>query len=143
MNAFIRISILPGNRQDARRGHNSFERTEEVSESFGTESFSEQFVEANEFFSDLPTEIIKVDASTMTDAATFHDPAIQTTPLKGFSTPAPVLRERLVNMAKDLEELGEENANLRDEMHELCSFTRLEEKSASTITLDVKRLHRM
>ena len=124
-----RLSIESGNRQDAARRVNSFERTEEVSESFGTESF----IEASEFFADQqPAETAvatRVDASTMTDtAAAVADPAIQTTPLKGFSTPAPVLRERLTSLAKDLQVLNEENAHLRDEMHELCSFTRLEEK---------------
>jgi hypothetical protein len=42
----------------------------------------------------------------MTDTTAFHDPAIQTTPIKGISTPAP---RELTSLTQDLEVLSEEN----------------------------------
>ena len=116
------------------RRNNSFENIEECAdlESVGTESF----VEANQFFASANSsvDVSRVDASTMTDFPS-------QTPTKMSGTPAPVLRERL-RMKQ------QENEDLKEELHELCSFTRLEQqigvhsytasKSADVIKLNLK-----
>ena len=96
-----------------------FECIEEVAdvEVFGTESF----IEANEFFASptpaaLGAVVAKSDAATMTD-----DVFSIGTPTVGSATPGPVLRERLRSKALEYEEL-------KEELDELASFTRLEQQ---------------
>lgn len=49
-------------------------------------------------------------------------------PFKNQRTPVPVLRERVHSLRQTLEEKEKENEDLKGELNDLCSFTRLEQE---------------
>jgi len=90
---------------------------------------SEIFVPADQiFYSPCESAVTtKCDVATMTDGlappleSPFRRP---NTPC----TPAPVLRERLTSLRRTLSEREQENEDLRGELEDLTSFTRLEQQ---------------
>lgn len=90
---------------------------------------SEIFVPADQVFfnpSESSAVTTKCDVATMTDClAPLESPFRRpNTP----STPAPVLRDRLTTLRRTLSEKEQENEDLRGELEDLTSFTRLEQQ---------------
>lgn len=93
---------------------------------------SESFVPAEVVFAKPGEPVTKVDAATMTElpqASPFRKPF--ESPFRRPQTPGtpvPVLRERMMQLRKTLEEREQENSDLREELEDLSNFTRLEQQ---------------
>ena len=98
------------------RGRSSFATPEINSPS---SPYPECFIDATEFF---------VDSGNKRDVATMTDCLSLASPFKGQRTPVPVLRERVHSLRQTLEEKEKENEDLKGELNDLCSFTRLEQE---------------
>ena len=83
--------------------------------------YPECFIDATDFFVDSGNN--KRDAATMTDSQS-HAPS----PFKNQRTPVPVLRERVHSLRQTLDEKEKENEDLKEELNDLVSFTRLEQE---------------